>query len=191
MAEKAAPKKRTARKKTATVTRARKAPTKKPHAIERTGLPSSAKFGIAFGIAFVVISGISFTIGTSDTGAIDVNGVINERAAVEASKGNAAESEALRNIGKQTSAQNISNGGLVGAGNRNTRQQEIEAEEVKEKELLQASSTDETASSTENQATTPDANEESDATELTEGESELEASEEPKETGEEAPTATE
>lgn len=149
-ATKKAAKKRTAKK--TTVKRTRKAPTTAP-VTSGGGVPSVIKYGGALLVAFAVITGVSLYIGMKDVGEINVRSVINEKADVEAARGNDGESEVLRNLGNKKPSKPVANGGLVGAGNRSTRQQTLENEQVTEEQARNASSTatttEATASSTE------------------------------------------
>lgn len=171
-----APKKRTTKKtsttarakKAASATRARKAPTQQSSASASSGVSMQMKFIGALVLGLVVTLGVSYFIGTSDQGVINVSSVIGDRADKAAAEGNTAESEEIRTIEKQARMVNdLPNGGLVGAGNSATRQQQMDrtqSQKTAQSASSTASSTPETATSTEETT----AESEEDTTETTE-----------------------
>lgn len=122
----------------------RKAPTSISK--KQSNMPS-IKLIAAICLSVITIAGVSAFIGMSDTGPIDVKSTIAQRASVQEAKGNMEESEAIRAIGEnQVKANDLPNGGLVGAGNKETRQQKQEAAA---RAAVAPSTSSTTASSTE------------------------------------------
>ena len=133
------------------VASARKAPTRRPVSAPMRGASSAAKLFVALFVGVLIIIGVSYFIGTSDNGAINVSSVISEKADMQAAKGDVSGSEAIRALKNTNPAKNLPNGGLVGSGNRDTRQQELEKQRQVQTEAASsaATSSDATSSSTE------------------------------------------
>lgn len=106
---KVAPRKTAARKTAATVVR--KAPARES-AFQTARSGRSPKTTIIVLAVFVVIFGISFAIGYSDRGVIDVSSKITERKL----QGTLEEQERLRTVPVQQTQASSPNGGLVGTG---------------------------------------------------------------------------
>ncbi|MDC1205412.1 hypothetical protein N8083_01030 [Candidatus Pacebacteria bacterium] len=136
----------TARTKTVAAKKAvRKAPTKTT--ASKTGSSSSSKMFFVLFMSAIVVGGISLAIGKSDEGQIDVTATIAQRASMQEAQGDFEGSVTTRAVSSGSEKSPL-NDGLVGSGNKNTRQQELESK-VKGVASSTASSTDETASSTE------------------------------------------
>lgn len=129
---------------------ARKAPTRK--SIVTVKHATSGKMVLFSVIAFFAIFGVSYAIGTTDTGVINVSAVINQRAAILEAKGDFTGSQIARDASASAKTKTAApNGGLVGRGNKVTEQQKNEKKKAKPASTASstASSTSQTASSTD------------------------------------------
>lgn len=130
---------------------ARKAPTRPaptPKRPDRTRL----KFVLSLVFAAVVISGTSIAIGMSDGGQIDIAGAIINRANELEEQGDTEGSARARGVSAPTGQSNQPNGGLVGRGNKVTEEQRLKGQVRGVQDTSQtASTTQETATSTESE----------------------------------------
>ncbi|MFT5036755.1 MAG: hypothetical protein ACI9VM_000319 [Candidatus Azotimanducaceae bacterium] len=122
---------------------------------------------------FIVIGGVSFAIGTSDKGPINVATTISQRAAVLEARGDTEGSAATKAVQAGASTKITLPAGLTGRGNKDTQQQKLEKEAA---DALRAEATpgEEIASSTD-MASSTEAVAESESEEETTEEDELKA----------------